>query len=99
MRRSFCILLAAACAPSASWLKTAPVVKSVVPAESAPVAILAAEQAPLSQAHQVQVQAELVRILVSVDGSNGTTGFVGSNGVAKRMTAGASGVPPRGRPV
>ena len=81
-------LLAAVCAPSASWLP-----------ESAPVALLAAERAPVSQAHQVQIQAELVRTLVHVDGSNGTTGFVGSNGISKRMTDGASGVPPRGRPV
>ncbi len=82
-------LLAAVCAPSASWLP-----------ESAPVALLAAERAPISQAHQVQIQAELVRTLADVDGSNGTTGFVGSNGVvAKRMADGASGVPPRGRPV
>jgi hypothetical protein len=81
-------LLAAVCAPSASWLP-----------ESAPVAILAAERAPASQAHQVQIQAELVRTLVGVDGSYGTTGFVGSNGISKRMTDGASGVPPRGRPV
>ena len=81
-------LLAAVCAPSVSWLP-----------ETAPVALLVAERAPVSPAHQVQIQAELVRILVDVDGSNGTTGFVGSNGVAKRMTAGASGVPPRGRPV
>ncbi|MEV4636499.1 hypothetical protein AB0J80_04015 [Actinoplanes sp. NPDC049548] len=92
-------LLAVACAPSAAWLKSAPVVKSVVPAESAPVAILAAEQAPLAQAHQVQIQAELVRTLVDVDGSYGTTGFVGSNGMKRRLTDGASGVPPRGRPV
>ena len=81
-------LLAAACAPSASWLP-----------ESAPVALLVAERAPASQAHQVQIQSELVRILVDVDGSYGTTGFVGSNGISKRMTDGASGVPPRGRPV
>jgi hypothetical protein len=81
-------LLAAVCAPSASWLP-----------ESAPVAILAAERAPVSQAHQVQIQAELVRTLAGVGGSNGTTGFVGSNGVAKQMVDGASGVPPRGRPV
>jgi len=81
-------LLAAACAPSASLLPA-----------SAPVAVLAAEWAPVSQAHQVQIQAELVRTLADVDGSNGTTGFVGSNGISKRMTDGASGVPPRGRPV
>jgi hypothetical protein len=81
-------LLSAVCAPSASWLP-----------ESAPVALLAAERAPASQAHQVQIQAELVRTLAGVDGSNGTTGFVGSNDISKRMTDGASGVPPRGRPV
>jgi hypothetical protein len=81
------MLLAAACAPSA-----------MLP-ESAPVALLVAERAPASQAHQVQIQAELVRTLVDVDGSYGTTGFVGSNGISKRLTDGASGVPPRGRPV
>jgi len=81
-------LSAAVCAPSVSWLP-----------ESAPVALLAVERAPVSQAHQVQIQAELVRTLAGVDGSNGTTGFVGSNGTSKRMTDGASGVPPRGRPV
>jgi hypothetical protein len=84
--------LAAVCAPSVSWLP-----------ESAPVAILAAERAPASQVHQVQLQAELAAALVRTDGSYGTTGFVGSNGSAdianKRMTDGASGVPPRGRPV
>lgn len=79
------MLLAAVCAPSASWLP-----------ETAPVALLVAERAPASQAHQVQIQAELVRTLADVDGSYGSTGFVGSNGGAKR---GASGVPPRGRPV
>ncbi|MEV8505861.1 hypothetical protein AB0368_13665 [Actinoplanes sp. NPDC051475] len=94
-------LLASACAPSASWLPTVPVAKSTVQVESASVTILAAERAPASQAHQVQIQAELVRVLVDVDGSNGTTGFVGSNGIAmkRRLTDGASGVPPRGRPV
>lgn len=81
-------LLAAVCAPSASWLP-----------ESAPVAVLAAERAPVSQVHQVQIQAELVRTLATVGESNGTTGFVGSNGTSKHMTDGASGVPPRGRPV
>ena len=84
------LLLAAACAPSASWLPS-----------TAPVAVLAAERAPASQVHQVQTQAELAQVLVRTDGSYGTTGFVGSNGVStiKRMTDGASGVPPRGRPV
>ena len=92
-------LLAAVCAPSASWLQTVPVAKSVVLAESAPVAIMAAERAVAPQAHQVQIQAELVRVLVSVDGSYSTTGFVGSNGMKRRLTDGADGVPPRGRPV
>ena len=85
------LLLAAVCAPSASWLS-----------ESAPVAILAAERAPASQVHQAQIQAELAAL--STDGSYGnTTGFGGGNGkpagAAKRMTDSASGVPPRGRPV
>jgi hypothetical protein len=83
--------LLAACAPSVSLLP-----------ESAPVAILAAERAPASQAHQVQIQAELVRVLVAADGSYGISGFVGSNGsdsAMKRRTSGTSGVPPRGRPV
>ncbi|PRY31554.1 hypothetical protein [Pseudosporangium ferrugineum] len=92
-------LLAASCAPSVPWSPIAPVAKSALPVESAPVAILAAERAPASQAHQVQIQAELVRVLVSVDGSYGTTGFVGSNGMKRRLTDGADGVPPRGRPV
>jgi hypothetical protein len=60
--------------------------------------------------HQVQTQAELARTLVLTGGSNGTTGSIsskGSNGIkgfvgnvsVERMTDGASGVPPRGRPV
>lgn len=81
-------LLAAVCAPSAAWLP-----------EAAPVAVLVAERAPVAGAHQVQIQAELVRTVADVDGNNGTTGFVGSNSISKRMTDGASGVPPRGRPV
>jgi len=95
-------LPAALCAPSASWLpEAAPVAISVLAPESAAVAILVAERAPASQAHQVQIQAELVRILATVDGSYGTNGFVGSNGISmkRRLTDGASGVPPRGRPV
>ena len=82
------MLLASACAPSASWLPAA-----------APAAVLAAERAPSSQVHQVRTQAELAQVLVGTDGSYGITGFVGSNGVSKPMTDGASGVPPRGRPV
>jgi hypothetical protein len=82
---------AAVCAPSASWR----------PSSTSPV-VAAAEPAPASQVHQVQTQAELARELVLTDGSYGITGFVGSNGVSvdsKRVTDGASGVPPRGRPV
>ncbi|GAB1642954.1 hypothetical protein [Krasilnikovia sp. MM14-A1259] len=81
------LLPVAACAPSASWLPS-----------TARVAVLAAERAPFSQAHQVQSQAELALLAGDVDGNYGT-GFVGSNGTKKRMTDGASGVPPRGRPV
>ena len=82
-------LLSAVCAPSA-----------VLPVH-APVALLVAERAAASQAHQVQIQAELVRTLADVDGSYESTGFVGSNdtSASKRMTVGGSGAPPRGRPV
>ncbi|MEV6597134.1 hypothetical protein AB0M36_09770 [Actinoplanes sp. NPDC051346] len=96
------MLLAAVCAPSVSCLPVpAPVATSVLATAYVPAATLVAERAPASQAHQVQIQAELVRILVSVDGSNGTTGFVGSNSIARKrqLMDGASGVPPRGRPV
>jgi 3-oxoacyl-ACP reductase-like protein len=82
---------AAVCAPSASWS----------PYATSPV-VAAAKPAPAPRAHQVQTQAELARELVLTSGSNGITGFVGSNGPSdgvKRMTDGASGVPPRGRPV
>ena len=85
------LLPAAVCAPSASWL----------PYSTSPV-VAAAKPAPAPQEHQVQTQAELARELVLIDGGNGITGFVGSNGLSggvKRMTDGASGVPPRGRPV
>jgi hypothetical protein len=88
------LLLAAVCAPSASWLPS-----------TASAAVRAAKPAPDSQVHQVQTQAELARTLVLTGGSNGTSvsiyikGFVGSNVSVKRMTDGASGVPPRGRPV
>jgi hypothetical protein len=71
-----------------------------VPAETVrPVAILAAERAPVSRVHQVQVQAELAQVLTLTDGINGTTGFKGSNVSMKRYADGGSGVPPRGRPV
>ncbi|MET3428876.1 hypothetical protein BJ973_008088 [Actinoplanes tereljensis] len=75
-----------------------------VPAETVrPMAILAAERAPVSRVHQVQVQAELAQVLTLTDGINGsngtTTGFKGSNVSKKRYADGGSGVPPRGRPV
>ncbi|GIM78908.1 hypothetical protein Aco04nite_62880 [Winogradskya consettensis] len=95
-------LPAAFCTPSASWLPmTALALESALVVESAPVAILAAERAPVSQAHQVQVQAELAQVLVSVDGSYETSGFTGGNGtdIPMKRRNGASGVPPRGRPV
>jgi hypothetical protein len=82
------MLLTAACAPSA-----------VLPSAAAPVALLAAERAPISRVHQVQVQAELARVLVLAGGINGTTGFLGSVDASKRYADGGSGLPPRGRPV
>jgi len=89
-------LLPAFCAPtSASWL---PIRESIV--------VLAAERAQLSQVHQVRIQAELARTLVTAGGSYGTSGL-GTNGLGSRgtdsaekpMAVVASGVPPRGRPV
>jgi hypothetical protein len=85
------LLPAAVLAPSAFRPSTA----------TSPV-VAAAKPAPAPQVHQVQIQAELARELVLSYGGNGTTGFVGSNGVSvdsKPMTDAASGVPPRGRPV
>jgi hypothetical protein len=81
------LLLAAACAPSASWLPS-----------TAPAVLTAPRPTPAPQAHQVQIQAELAQAQVSVNGSNGIDGFKGRVGSDKRMD-GASGVPPRGRPV
>ena len=86
------VLLTSACAPSAMWPATASV------------ALLAAERAPISRAHQASIQAELALALVlagdfkSTNGTNGTTGFKDVE-AAKRYTVGGSGVPPRGRPV
>jgi hypothetical protein len=64
-----------------------------------PVAVLAAERAPVSRVHQVQIQAELAQALTLTDGINGTTGFKGIDVSTKRYADGGSGVPPRGRPV
>ena len=81
------LLPAAAFAPSASWLWSA-----VSPVNADP------KSAPAPQVHQVQIQAELAQALV-LSGGNGISGFGIANGSKKRMTDGASGVPPRGRPV
>ena len=83
------LLPAAVCAPSASWLPSA-----------TPVVIAVAASAPAPRVHQVQIQAELAQARVRIDGNNGTTGFVGNEGLSvKTMTDGGSGAPPRGRPV
>jgi hypothetical protein len=79
------LLPVVACAPSASWL---PPVASV--------AVIAAPQsAQAPRVHQVQIQAELGQVQVLTSGN----GFEGRSGAVKRMTDGARGVPPRGRPV
>jgi len=92
--------LAAACAPVFGVM-----VRSVSAVAPAPVAGGMAVQspmyaeAPLPQVHQVQApKARLLAPMAS--GNNGISGFT-SKGikVAKRRTDGASGVPPRGRPV
>jgi hypothetical protein len=89
------LLLPAACAPSAP----------VMPSRYESVAMTAVEWAPLSQPHQVQIQAELARTAVIGGSDNGTSGFaasskgfVGNVGISVKTDA-ASGVPPRGRPV
>jgi hypothetical protein len=58
----------------------------------------------VSQAHQAQVQAELIQAelvqAAASAGTNGTSGFTGGEGIQlskKRMDV--RGVPPRGRPV
>ncbi len=98
--------LTLACAPSASVLVTAPAWASTV-VERAPfnatapimVPVLAAERAPASQVHQVSVQAELGDLALAGGNGNTSSGFKGSKVSIKRYTDGASGVPPRGRPV
>jgi len=79
-------LPAPACAPPAA-----------MPSRHESVVVTAATWAPLSQVHQVQIQAELARIVVLGDSGNGTTGFVGST--VPSVKGVASGAPPRGRPV
>jgi hypothetical protein len=85
--------LTRACAPSDV------VAVPAAPRAVRPVAILAAERAPVSWVHQVQVQAELAQALTLTNGITGTTGFKGIDVSAKRYADGGSGVPPRGRPV
>lgn len=79
---------------------------SLIPAACAPLSAahlpVGTVAAPRPWALQVQVPTELVGVLTAGDGSNGITGFRASNGIdsaSKRMTDGARGVPPRGRPV
>ncbi|MFK3982996.1 hypothetical protein ACI2K4_21790 [Micromonospora sp. NPDC050397] len=50
------------------------------------------------QAHQAQVQTELVRAAVSA-GANGTSGFTGEGIRLGKKRMDVRGVPPRGRPV
>lgn len=94
------VSLIPACAPAAAFAAPA---TAWAPAQAVrPVAILAAERAPVSREHQVQVQAELVQALTltnGINGTTGTTGFMGTDVSKKRYADGGSGVPPRGRPV
>ncbi|MBB4747030.1 hypothetical protein [Actinoplanes lobatus] len=98
--------------PTAAWPLSAS-----LPVTAAPLALMAAERTPSElvralptaaalvpapREHQVSLQAELGKAtLVRTGGSNGTTGFKGSNITisSKRYADGGSGVPPRGRPV
>jgi hypothetical protein len=88
--------LTPACAPSA--LPWAPAATAAV-APTAERAPISASRVHVSRAHQVQFQAELAQALTLTNGISGTTGFEDINVTSKRYTDGASGVPPRGRPV
>lgn len=86
------VLLPAACAPSAVMPATAAALVAVP--------VLAAEWAPITQVHQVQVQAELALVQGRTNGINGTTGFKGLSGsVDSKRYVDERGAPPRGRPV
>jgi hypothetical protein len=69
-----------------------------------PAIAVMAYRASLSQVHQVEIQAELGQAkrrggeISKTVALTGRDGFVGSNGTSVK-TDGASGVPPRGRPV
>ena len=80
------LLLAPACAPSASWLPS-----------TASAVLTTPRPTPAPRVHQVQIQAELARVRVLISGY-GINGFEGRSGSVKQMD-GARGVPPRGRPV
>lgn len=81
------LLLAPACAPSATWLPS-----------TASAVLTTPRPTPAPRVLQAQIQAELAQALVIASGSNGINGFTGLTGSDVRMD-GASGVPPRGRPV
>ncbi|GIE83804.1 hypothetical protein [Actinoplanes regularis] len=93
------LLPSAVCAPSA-----------LLPVAVAPSAPLAVERVLAPQAHQVfsQSQAELGKWavepvltggLLGGTGTNGTTGFKGSDSISVKRYTDGGGVPPRGRPV
>jgi len=85
------MLLTAACAPS-----------TLSPVGAAPVAtpVLARAWASISQAHQVQTQAELALVDGRTGEINGSTGFKGLGvSVDSKRYVGERGLPPRGRPV
>ncbi|GIF07885.1 hypothetical protein [Actinoplanes siamensis] len=90
-----------------SMLPSAACAPSVLLPAAAPSALLAVERVLVPQAHQVvsQHQAELgewavERVLVGgMNGTNGTTGFKGSDSISSKRYTDGDGAPPRGRPV
>ncbi|MEU4687550.1 hypothetical protein [Actinoplanes sp. NPDC023714] len=71
-----------------------------LPVSAAPTVLLTAERPVAPWAHQAQIQAELGKAVLVLDGNKGTTGFSGNGSIArKRYTDGGGGIPPRGRPV
>jgi hypothetical protein len=93
------VLLTAACAPSAVLPATAaaPWATPVLAATRAPISPM---HAPIVEAHQVPVQAELAQGSGRISEINGTTGFQGLGvSVDSKRYVDARGIPPRGRPV
>jgi len=91
------VLLTAACAPSAVTpaIAAAPVAAPILAS-----VLVEARRAPISQVHQVPVQAELAQGSGRISGINGTTGFMGLGvSVDSKSYVDERGVPPRGRPV